>query len=92
MEQERTTVLGGERVPVELETEDQGFEARPGPDAFRRALERLVADEGVRNAVLADPTLALADLGLDPGQAGLLAAACWAAFGPDVTGHRLFSA
>ena len=79
--------LEGEAVPVDLKTEDAGFEAQPGPGAFRRALERLVGDEGYREEVLADPGRLVGDFGLDPGRAGLLAAACWAAYGPEVAGH-----
>ena len=87
MDERRTAVVGGERVPVDLEADDLGFEAVPGPGALRAALERLVADEAFRTGVLADPARAAAEAGLDPGQAGLLAAVCWAAYGPEVGGH-----
>ena len=61
-----------------------GAEAAP---AFRRALERLVGDEGYRAAAMADPDRVAADYGLDPGQLGLLGAVCWAAYAPEVAGH-----
>jgi len=82
-----TAVLGGAAVPVDLATEDAGFEAQHDPGAFRRALERLVGDEAYRDAMLADPTRAAFDLGLDPGGTGLLLAVCWAAYGPEVAGQ-----
>ena len=84
-----TVDLGGEAVPVELGTDDAGFEAPPGPGRFREALERLVTDPAYREAAMADPQRVAADFGLDPGQFGLLGAACWAAYGPEVAGQRL---
>ena len=87
MLREETAVPGGEAVPVELQTEERGFEAPPDPGAFRAALERLVGDATYREAALANPARVAAEFGLDPGQAGLLVAACWAAYGPEVGGH-----
>jgi len=75
-------------IPVDLKTDDPGFEA-VGFDGFRRALERLVADEPFREAILADPNQGAAEYGLGPGQMGLLLATAWAAYGPDVEGHGL---
>ena len=80
-------VRGGEAIPVDLEAEAEDFEAAPDPEAFRRALERLVGDAEYRLAAMAEPGRAARDFGLYPGQDGLLGAVCWAAYGPEVAGH-----
>ena len=84
-----TVVRGGEAVPAGLQAEAEDFEATPGQEPFRRALERLVTDEEYRRAAMADPGRVARDYGLDPGQDGLLGAACWAAYGPEVAGHGM---